>query len=540
MTLLLPAAYVALRTRVAEAIQGLGKDASASDRGGAAAFVILQAELANDGRFLTVDGEPHLFTGYGKRLLTLQHNDARWATHLLMVYGLNAKDREISPKVTQALASYALTNGRAVTPRRWTAYVDGALHLSRYDGTVYKITGAGVEESVDAKNWLVDDAWLNRRDPARAPLRFDIEDNGTTVLFADDDMGSVPADPVIGRNGRLFQLLRGIAWSRDGAAMKPKHQVQALMIWMLAVAFPDVFPTKPIFLAEGAAGSGKSTIFQMIQQALYGNVEPFTVSEDGLRDFWLNLMTSPIAFLDNTDDIVKWLPDQIASYTTRGFRKERRLHTNTGTVVIRPHAFICVASQDPKNFRRGDVADRSVVLRMASRAARGGENIASITTRVARERTLLWGEWVYYLNRVVAAIAREPARRTTTRLGDFEIFAYAACRALGWQSSVVVPQLMSALNRERALFAAEADIVLDILDDWLAFAANNARQITLRDLFRDLSQLAMQSNKPFVRTPQALAHRLRAPHVRFMYDVAEWNQGDQRLYQILKPSPLSN
>jgi hypothetical protein len=541
VTLLLPADYVSIRTRVAQALASLDKDASASDRGAAVAFVILQTEQANNSRFLVIDGDPFLFTGFNKRLLALQHGDLRWATHLLMVYGVNVKDREISPKITQALASYAITNGRAVSPRRWSAFVDGALYLSRYDGTTYKLTGAGVDESDDETQSLVDDIWLNRRstwagrrNASRPPLRFDIEDNGTNVLFADDDGGSVPTAPAFGRNGKLFQLLRGIAWSRESTSMRPKHQVQALMIWMLATAFPDLFPTKPIVIAEGAPGSGKSTTLQMIQQALFGSVEPFTVSEDGLRDFWLNLMTSPITLLDNTDDIVKWLPDQIAAYTTRGFRKERKLHTNTGTVVIRPNAFICVASQDPKNFRRGDVADRSIVLRMESRVGRGGENIAAIAARIERERAVIWGEWAYFLNRVVAALAREPVRRTTARLGDFEVFAYAACRALGWQSSIIVPELMAALSRERATFAAEADIVLDVLEDWLVYPSNVAREISLRDLFRDLSSLAGQNNKPFVRTPQALAHRLRAPHVRLMYDVAEWNNGDQRMYRVIK------
>lgn len=544
MTLLLPADFAAIRSRLRTRLDGLGRDTNTSDHGAAAAHFIIDVEEANGSRFVVVEGQPHLFTGFGKRLLPLEHNDPRWSTHLLMIYGLNTKDREITPKITTALANFTIYNGAKMTPRRWVAFVDNALHLSRYDGTVMRLTGAGVEEGPN--NFLVDAAWRRGTSDDAAPLRFDIEDNGEHVLFDDANNGSFPDDPIIGRNGRLFQLLRGVTWARSTAGgMAPKHQVQALMIWMLAVAFPDVFPTKPILMVEGAPGSGKSTLLQMIQQTIFGSVDPFTVSDGGERDFWVTLLTSPIMYMDNTDDLVEWLPNAVCAYCTRGYRSERRLHTNTGKVEIRPQSFLCVASKDPKSFRREDTADRTIVLRIESRFAtgRGGDSVQSITQRIAQDRRALYGEWLYYLNRVVRAIQLEPPRRTTARLGDFEIFAYAACRAFGWQSSIVVPELMAALGRERAAFAAEADIVLDVLDDWLAFPANETRPITIRDLFQDLTRLAQMNNKPFVRTPQALSQRLRAPHVRLMYDVSDWLDGDRRVYQItrapLVPPPMN-
>lgn len=540
MTLLLPANFQSYRSRLRGVLDGL-QSASASDQGQAAAHQILEIEQANGSRFITIDGEPHVFTGFGKRLLPLQHGDQRWAAHMLMVYGLNAKDREVTPKITLALASYTLWNGAKMQPRRWTAYIDGALHLSRYDGTVMRLTGAGVEE--DERGFLVDDIWRRRQglppDPAAAPLRFDIEDNGANVLFADDDNGSIPANIDIGRHGELFKLLCGVTWSPDTVGkMRPRHQVQALIIWMLASAFPDVFPTKPILMVEGAPGSGKSTLLQMIQQALFGSVDPFTVSEDGERDFWVTLLRSPIMVLDNTDDPIKWLPDAICAYCTRGYKAERRLHTNTGKVEIRPQSFVAVASKDPKSFRREDTADRTIVLRIESRFANGGpggDSGQAIFQQIEARRARIYGEWLYYLNRVVAALRLEPPRRTSSRLGDFEIFAYAACRALGWQSSVVVPDLMAALARERTAFAAEADIVLDVIGDWMAYPANEGRQVSIRDFFRELSSLADTNNKPFVKTPQALAQRLRAPHVRVMYTIDEVIAGDRRLYTIWAP-----
>lgn len=544
-----PAAYQAHRERVRLLIEGMGPNAAANDKARAASTVLINIEIEAGSRFLVVDGMPHLFTAFGRRLMPIENRNPHWGAHLLMVYGIIAADRELAPRVTGVVGSYALWNGAKMSPRRWTAYVDGALHLSQYDGTVRRITGAGVAEGPN--QFLIDDGWPTVRPagladdapmpdrPVLPPVSFEIEDNGTHVLFADDDAGSVPADPVIGRNGVLFNLLRGVSWAPDTVSgLRPKHQVQAMMIWMLALAFPDVFPTKPVLMVEGAPGSGKSMVLQMIQQALFGEVEPFTVTENGERDFWVAMLTSPVMVLDNTDDVIKWLPDQLNAYVTRGYRKERRLHTNTGHVTLRPQSFIAIASQDPKSFRRGDTADRMLVLRMNRR--RSGESARDITTRITSLRAAIYGEWLYYLNRVVAALAREPARPTTSRLGDFEVFAYAACRALGWQSGILVPALMSALNRERAMFAAETDVVLDVVTDWMAFPGTIGRKLSIRALFKELAALAATNNKPFVKTPQALAQRLQAPHIKLACHVHSYIDGDSRMYQLYLPDTESN
>lgn len=532
-----PSEFAAQRNRVRAFIESLGQTPSANDKARGVSAIILNTELEAQSRFLIVDGLPHIFTRFGRRLLLIDARNAHWNAHLLMVYGILGADRELAPRVTGMLASYALWNGVKMVPRRWTAYVDGALYLTQYDGTVRKLTGAGVTEGPNS--FLIDNEWPSLRNDTTElePISYEIEDNCTNVLFADDDAGSVPIDPVVGRHGHLFRLLRGVSWAPDTVSgMRPHHQVQAMMIWMMALAFPDLFPTKPVIMIEGAPGSGKSMTLQMIQQALFGEVEPFTVTENGERDFWVSMLTSPIMVLDNTDDLIKWLPDQLNAYVTRGYRKERRLHTNTGHVVLRPQSFIAIASQDPKSFRRGDTADRMLVLRMNRR--RAGDSARDITTRIANMRALIYGEWLYYLNRVVAALRREPPRRTTSRLGDFEVFAYAACRAFGWQSTVVVPALMAVLNRERSMFAAETDVVLDIVHDWLKVPTNEGRALTIRDLFRDLSLVAAASNKPFVKTPQSLAQRLQAPHVRLACHVHEFVNGEQRMYQLYHPSRI--
>ncbi|HEX7096441.1 MAG TPA: hypothetical protein VF183_11195, partial [Acidimicrobiales bacterium] len=325
---MLPSQYEPQRQRVNE-LRAICKKQPMPVEGQAIANYIQDDERAAGSRFLLIDGRPHLFSARRRQLLEIGR-DRKFTAYLLMVYGLNIKDQVVG-FVVQLLESYAMWFGEHRKLRRWVEYRDGVLYISNYDGRVWRITGEGVYEDTNGK--LVDDLW-SRADAvpnATPPVGVGIENNGEHVVFADDDQGRPVDDPIIGRNGKLFKLLGGITWAHETAGgLRPREQARTLLVWMFAIAFPDLFPTKPLLIAEGAPGSGKSTVFQMVQAMLHGRIRPLTISENGERDFWVGLLRSPIAVLDNTDDLIKWLPDQIAAYTTGGGRPERELHTNTG------------------------------------------------------------------------------------------------------------------------------------------------------------------------------------------------------------------
>jgi len=267
----------------------------------------------------------------------------------------------------------------------------------------------------------------------------------------------------------------------------------------------------------------------MIQMALHGKLLPVGIEENGIRDFWVSMVRSPITFLDDVNAEYKWIADEINRYATGGVRVERKLYKNNEEVTIAPQAFIAIAAKDPRSFRRDDTVDRSIVLRMERREY--GLSAGDLQQRVLAERASIYGEWLYYLNRVVAALHTAPPRWTTTRLGDFEIFAYAAARAIGWNNKAV-PELMAALSRERSVFASEADVVLEVLGDWAGLPNNTGKWITARDLFRELSTLAFSAGKPFVKTPQALAQRLRAPHVASQFTISDGIDRDRKIYHV--------
>lgn len=524
----------------------------------AVANSIVQNEKKNGSRFLLVDELPRLFSAVTRKLMEISVNDRHWNAYLCAVYGINAKDK-IASAVTTFVDAHARWYGERREVRRWVAFQNGALHISNYNGSTWRITGSGVV--IDDEGWVVDDGWRPEDSTGTLPpIGIGLGSNGDEVVFADDDEGKPVLDPKVGRYGLLFKLLGSITWAgatdvnrRAGTpgGMLPKHQTLAMVIWMFAVAFPDLFPTKPLLILEGAAGGGKSTAMQMIQAALHGCIQPVIVSENGEKDFRVSLLRSPIAVLDNTDDFIKWLPNALAAYATGAGWSDRQLYTNQGIVKLRPQAFVAVASKNPVSFRQDDVADRSIILRTERRkdaldrryakrktndvtTTKASRRMSAIFADIAANRELIYGEWLYYLNRIVAVINNGGLPETAEhRMADWEAFCWAVARAFNWPDRLI-NDLLRALQGERTSFAAENDVVVDLLEQWLGEKGNDGRRVEAAQLYKELRMLAEYDNKPFLKSALALAHRLRAPHVADRFFIDADTVGGKRVYQIAR------
>jgi len=322
------------------------------------------------------------------------------------------------------------------------------------------------------------------------------------------------------------------------------------------------------FLLGDFTVTHNSSIFQLLQIALRGIMQPLIVSENGEKDFRVSLLRTPVAVLDNTDDYIKWLPNALAAYATGGGWVDRELFTNQGVVKLRPQAFIAVASKNPVSFRADDVADRSIVLRtarrkdaLARRAMRKmqvGSHIIQpkpntrmdkLKNDALRLREQIFGGWLYHLNRIVAVINSGGLPETAEhRMADWEAFTWAVARAFNWDDHVVV-ELLEILQRERTAFASENDTVVELVEEWLdridartGISVNEGRWITQRDLYKELKLLAELGGKAFVKSPMGMVHRLRSPHVvdRFYVDDTRVDIKGEKLYWISRQIALAS
>lgn len=346
-----------------------------------------------------------------------------------------------------------------------------------------------------------------------------------------------PVDPLIGPHGVLLPtLIDGLEYvERTEGGLDRDQQRMALAIWMFAIAFPDLQPSKPMLLVEGTKGAGKSLSVQLIMLALLGNTHTHIVGKADERDFGVQLLRKPICLLDNTDSFVDWLQDSLCSYATSGEWTRRKLYTDDGNHLVKPHSFIAIASKNPITFKRDDVADRCLILRLDRRTVNTPAGV--LVANVEATRGLLFGEWLYYLNQIVAAIragglACGSQAAATHRMADFAFLAHVIGVVLGYTSEAI-DAMLDGIQAEREVLAQEGDPLFDLLDKWLEHTPNVGRQIRAADLHNELAILAKLNNRSYYKSASTLAQKLRNPQLSKHFEIRQVGTRDGfKIYEI--------
>ena len=434
-----------------------------------------------------------------------------WHHYCHTAYGIG--EREAAARfVYDALRAYAFEHGTHVELRRFSAFNTNTRtgYLSAYNGRMWKLDGAAI--SVET-----------------------VGEDG--VFFADDDGGLPVADVDIGNHGILLDRLTDINFAPCGlSGITPTQQRMALIVWIFALAFPDLMPTKPILLLEGTQGAGKSASMQLLQLALMGAARPMILSRNKEDDFGVLLLRSPIAVFDNTDSYIEWVPDAICAYTTAGLWNKRKLFTDDESMTIRPHAFIAIASKNPASFRREDVADRCVILRLERRSV--FTSFQALKESIATDRPRLLGEYLWYVGQIIEAL-RAGAGATeheTHRMADFAALARVVGHVLGWAAQDV-SDLMLALQGERDAFINEEDPLIDLLVKWVGYRrrdgrANFGRLITATELHTELGTLAAADQIELKYSARTLAQKIRSPHIERVLHVESSVVGGHKAYKF--------
>jgi hypothetical protein len=467
-------------------------------------FGYIRRDVEDDGGYLiNAEGTPYIFDNIDQRAHAISTKNQNFTTLLAVRYGITAAEH-VTKMVTQLCQAYALSEGRFVPVRRF-AHFDTAtqvLYLSRYNGTAWQLDGTTVTSVT----------------------------NGTGALFLDDDQGVPVENPIIGPHGILFdRLVNDLQYvGSTESGLTPDAQKILLKLWILALPFGSLLPGKPLLLVEGAAGSGKTSAIQRIQAALHGHVLAQSISQRGEEDFGVTLLRAPIALIDNTDTYIEWLRDALCAYVTGGGWLRRRKYSDDQQVEVKPQSFIALATKNPATFRRDDVADRCLILRLDRRADKGGYvPMSRLLEQIRATRDDLFGEYLHWLNCIVAEIRAQrnaPIIRSKHRLADFARIASIIADAVG------IPQAdlnaaLDAAQAERDTFVVEADPLLDLLDRWLENTANVGRSIKAIDLYAELAELAKKLKVNFYKSSKTLIDRLRDNHLALTahFKIAESN-----------------
>jgi hypothetical protein len=430
---------------------------------------IFDNEREHGSCFFASGRQAYLLDGIGRDVHEIQLEDVGFAAWLNVRYGLSRSDK-LARLVTEFLHDRCLLYTDQIKPSRFAHYDSGTntLYIDANDGQV----------------WV-----LNGHSPPRLVL------NGKGVFFISNTQAPSLSNADVGPHGLLLDyLINDLNYATVGR-FTPTAQRHLLAAWLHLLAFGDwdeLSNGKPLLIIEGAMRSGKTMAIKRIAALLNGFASPMIVTETGEADLSTQLLHSaPIAHFDNQDRYIKWMPDAIAAYCTSGVWRKRKLRTDGDLFEVRPTCFVAVSSADPQSFRRSDIADRSIPIRLVQfkSGTEGHEGI--LMRRIHENRNKLVGEWLHNLNRIVAALPNTFVERPTSRLVAWETF-FTACRVpLGFEAEV---DALAQVRDERIEFTSEDDPTIDWLDRWLEVRDNNGRRLEAVKLHEVLSEFSTQGN----------------------------------------------
>jgi hypothetical protein len=499
---------------------------------------ILEMEIASGSYFLLSVPEqvPYLVVGLTRETYAIPRagkgGDRFWA-YMDRRYGMSEQEGNdsISRYVLGKMRNYATQHGARVEVRRFSAFRSTpekeTVYISGYNGSMWRIDGENV---------------------------MSISNGEDDIFFIDDD-GGIGIEPQVEANGVfLDRLVNQISYAETGMGGMSSEQMKlAFTVWIFALVFPDLMPTKPLLILEGAPGAGKSAILQLLQCALLGESKAIILSRNKEDDFGVLLLRSPICVFDNLDAYIDWVPDAVCGYTTSGKWTKRKLFTDAEELTIKPHAFIAVASKNPASFRREDVADRCVILRLERRER--FTRFSALEQAVKDLRPQLFGEYLYYVNKIVAEIRQGALKQQADenhRMADFASLARVVGKVLDWGESTV-DNLLLAIQDEQGAFINEEDPLVELLHKWISYKPNGrssiGREISLFSLFSELESLAQGSGIPFYKSPRVLVQKLRSPHIErdFIIQMIAldgnksyriWRKTDARLSSVPQSDPV--
>lgn len=451
----------------------------------------LTVELQSGTQFVCAvpGGQLYMILGLDNQVLSLPtHGGDEFFAYLHEWYGL-ARSESYAKLLYETLRAYVGRHGSKTELRRFAVFKTATqtTYISAYNGRMYKIDGSTITDE---------------------PMGED------GVFFANDDNG-FHCSPDVQNHGILIPRVTDINFAPSGlSGISPEQQKRALVIWMFALAFPDLMPTKPVLLVEGVKGSGKTSCAAQLQLILFGHDRRLITRKSKEDDFGVTLLRSPIALLDNLDTYIDWIPDAVAAYTTGGEWSSRKLYTDDEHLIIKPHAFLAVTTRNPASFRRDDVADRCLILRLERRKSFTPE--ARRKREILDDRPRLLGEYLWYVGQIIEELRRDNDldMSESERMADFAALGRVVGRVLGWESNSI-DELMQALQGERDAFINEDDPLIELVNRWLVYKpqgrpGNIGRLISVTQMHAELETLAQAAQIEWRDSSRTLASKIKS------------------------------
>ncbi len=440
-------------------------------------------DVNNRGRFFNTDAGLFLFDSDSHQAVPLNKDEVGLAALMNGRYGINSHEHGFGRVLTD-LQSEAHSKGQPIEIRR-LAHYDKArkvLYVSRFDGYMYRLDGESVAQ---------------------------VENGTEDVFFFDSRRSWQPysyiADAPRGELDR--QLIDSV--NCVDSNLSPSEQRKLLKIWLLALFFGSIQPTKIILLLLGDHGSGKTSALRRIQKFIFGAKADLLSIEKNKEDgFIATVTTDPVALFDNLDERIPWLPFALSRLATGVTFSRRQLYTTNNKLEFPGVSWLGITSRTVSfMYGQPDLPDRTLVLRVERLGEKQPEQ--ALLSAIALQRNAIWSELLDELNAVIRHMG-EPAiaEPVQFRMADFASFALTV--GTTWHCRPEIAQIFAKLEEEQADLVFEDDAVHQILQIWLQTDSNQGRTVDAAILNREWSILALRNEMKWeFSSPKSLGQRLK-------------------------------
>jgi hypothetical protein len=403
----------------------------------------------------TEDNRAYWFDSSAHILVAL--NSTQWQAKLHHDYGLNPSD-SFGTQTTEEIRLKAVSEARTVDIRNRTYWTGEELYVNLGGSEVYILDGEDVRTGF----------------------------NGACGhLFLTDAHYREAVKPVFSGQTDVWKvLINDLSFNRSqDAPATPAEQSELLKAWILAFFFQELMPTKPLLLAMGVPGSGKTTAMRRVLKVLEGpDAEVLEVVGDKPDSLRASLTSHKLLVLDNLERTkAQWLVDTLNRLATGANIELRELYKTNSTFVIKPQCFVAMTAVSMP-FSEETLFSRILPLEMQQLSNPLPEHL--IQKKIQEELPLIWGDLLLKLNQIVATIRRDQSSipPIASRLADFTVFCKRIERSGVVDGVTLIRGLRSLVDRQKIALLESSPFVA-VLEEWMKTAPDEASQ------FHDFAEL---------------------------------------------------
>ncbi len=417
-----PASFVVPASALIESLRNVKKAHVRNRRIG----MVVQTQLIQNGAFFLskADQERLYFERAEKRLYRIGTDS--FSAYLCDTFGLNSSEQEFN-FVLAEVETHALRYGAPQDVHRVAHFSGEALYVDAGRQRMYRLDGKKIASLANG-------------------------DDG--ILFRDSDRTDPFTFSAISGTGDVRVHLVDQLHTTNTEAKDLFH------VYLYAMYFEKLLPTKPIVLITGEKGSGKSFAGRAIKKVLIGakaDVDIGVAADE--RSARAAFTHNYFVCMDNVDGMVDWLGNLLASVSTGAVIRMATLYKTNQESEFEPHCFVMINSRDPASLRRDDIADRLLILEVDRHTKFIPES--QILGELALKRGAIRSEMLVNLNRIVAKLKKEKtAAPSAQRLADFAVLAGTIARVLKLPGAM---RALQKMDETRNSFVLDGDPLIGAL-----------------------------------------------------------------------------